>query len=176
MTRRIFFGIPIEENLQEKIAAWRKKYERLAVRWVKPNNLHVTLIPPWDEEDIDSVIRLLEHSTAKAVEPLTLQFTRVAYGPSLREPRLIWAEGVAPHGLLTLKNWCESVLGVSADTRPFLLHLTLARFRPETFSSFPVKKLDESVSWSQTCSSVVLYESNLLPGGAEYTVLFRRQL
>lgn len=169
MMHRIFLGIPIEETLQEQIAEWTSNYSRLPVRWIAGKNLHITLIPPWDETSIEGVIKELNSSVARV--PFPISFDRVTYGPSSREPRLIWAEGATPRSLIDLKDSCERALGMPPPDRPFRLHLTLARFRPETFSSFPTKHFDVSVSWSMQCGSFVLYESRLLPHGAEYTVL-----
>ena len=57
------------------------------------------------------------------------------------------------------------------ERRPFELHVTLARFQPEAFASFSVQELDEGVHFFGTASSVVIMQSILGFGGAEYKVL-----
>lgn len=63
------------------------------------------------------------------------------------------------------------MLGHKEEMRPFRLHLTLARFKGETFFSFPIKKLDEAVQWQSPISSFLLMESHLMKTGADYDVL-----
>lgn len=170
MKRRIFVALPIFEELQEEIMQWEQRFQKLPVRWLLGKNLHITLVPPWYEEDVEGVIQKL--SSIKMEDKLcSFDFSRVVYGPTPREPRLIWAEGVAPSQLLTLKQRIEKVLDVEPERRSFKLHLTLARFRPETFPSFPMKELNENVVWHQSFNSFVLMESHLSRAGADYEIL-----
>lgn len=171
--------MPISENLQAEIDAWRGKYDHLPVRWLAGKNLHITLIPPWYEEDVQSVIDKLKQA-GEEFAPFQVLFEKVEFGPDTHRPRLIWAEGEAPKELIELKQKVEETLiqGTAArpesakrESRLFRLHLTLARFRPETFSSFPVKRLNEKVCWRDRIESFVLLESHLSPGGADYEIL-----
>ena len=149
---------------------WEKNYWNLPVRWLKGKNLHITLIPPWEEENIEKIKVALKMIKGN-VGPFEIVFEKVEFGPHFDKPRLIWAEGQPPKEIIDLKNKLEKTLGVRGDTRPFQLHLTLARFRPETFSSFPVKQLREEVYWLEQVTSIVLMESHLLPKGSDYEVL-----
>ncbi|MDP2630697.1 MAG: RNA 2',3'-cyclic phosphodiesterase [Candidatus Uhrbacteria bacterium] len=170
MKRRIFVAIPISDELQQEIERWEQSFQKFPARWLLGKNLHITLVPPWYEEDIDGVIKKLS-SIEMAHDRFVFDFFRVAYGPSVREPRLIWAEGETPSQLLALKENIERALNIEPEHRPFKLHLTLARFRPETFSLFPTKKLDEHVAWHQICDSFVLMESHLSRAGADYEII-----
>ena len=53
----------------------------------------------------------------------------------------------------------------------FIMHVTIARFRQEEFSSFPIKKIDDKVSWQERIGSFVLMESHLSREGADYEIL-----
>jgi 2'-5' RNA ligase len=169
---RIFVAIPVSETLQRMVAEWvaTPRFRVLPVRWLQGKNLHVTLVPPWHEVDVESPARALEKLKG-TVPPFEILFTRVTYGPDPRRPRLIWAEGDTPPSLLVLKERAETVFRYAGERRPFRLHLTLARFRGENFSQFSIKRLDENVGWGGTVHSVVLMESRLKPGGADYEVL-----
>ncbi len=170
MTHRIFVAIPISEDLQNEILEWEKSYKNLPVKWLRGKNLHITLVPPWEEENVEKVKTVLKLVENRA-EPLEVIFEKVEFGPHFDEPRLIWAEGQALKEIQNLKIEIENVLGREPESRPFKLHLTLARFRPKDFVMFPVKKLDEKVFWEQKVKSFVLMESRLLPDGADYDVL-----
>ncbi len=182
---RLFIGLPISEALQGKILQWEKKYEELLVvsppnppvRWLQGKNLHITLIPPWYEDDPGIAKAYLE--TVQGSGKISLKFERIAFGPDPRRPRLLWLEGETPKAMNDLQEKLHRALGKipengfdkRAKRRPLKLHLTLARFRPEVFASFPIQKLDERVDWQDTAGRLVLFESHLSPQGADYEVV-----
>lgn len=176
--KRIFFAVSVSEDLQKEILKWQKKYlgsqpsfakaTEGKIRWLAGKNLHITLIPPWYTGDVESVIKKLKNLEIKS---FNIEFNRVTYGPDPKRPRLIWAEDKAPKGILELKSRLEEILDKKPEKRPFTLHLTIARFRPETFSSFSIQQLDERVLWQEKVNSFVLMEAHLSPKGADYEIL-----
>jgi len=167
--KRIFIAIPISHRLQEEILRWEKKYKKLPVRWLLGKNIHITLIPPWYEDNIEAIIEKLKGIKGK---PFNLEFNRVSYGPNLKQPRLIWAEGKAPKKIIYLKNELEKIFPEhKSDYNNWLMHITIARFEPEMFSYFPIKTLNEKVLWRDNINSFVLMESHLSRSGADYEVL-----
>ncbi|OGL77084.1 2'-5' RNA ligase [Candidatus Uhrbacteria bacterium RIFCSPHIGHO2_12_FULL_54_23] len=169
MGKRIFLALPISRELKNEILSWERGFQNLPVRWLRGKNLHITLVPPWETDDSDKIVTLLNLKGATGI--IELNFSRVTFGPNPREPRLIWAEGSTTPQLLKLKSALDVALGREPDPRPFKLHLTLARFRPENFHSCQSKTLNEAVAWRDTATSFVLMESHLLAGGADYEVL-----
>lgn len=171
MKRRLFVGIKISEELQEKILSWEKSWwEKLTVRWLTPKNLHLTLIPPWYEEDIGQTKSNLTEIQGK-ISPFEIEFNKVTLGPNPKNPRLIWAEGQTPPEIIKLKNLLNELLHQKSEKRPFQLHLTLARFKPQDFRFFTVKRLDEKISWGQEVNLINLFEAHLSLTGAEYEIL-----
>ena len=170
MKKRIFAASPVSDNLQAEILEWEKGYSSLPVRWLEGKNLHITLVPPWYEDDIEHIKEILS-SIREKFGGFEIAFERVTYGPDPKRPRLIWAEGETPKALVALKAKIEEALGIRPESRPFKLHLTIARFRPEDFSQFSIKKLDERVSWHDAVRSFTLMESRLSPGGADYEII-----
>lgn len=174
--KRIFIAIGASEELQRKIKTWREKSSLKGPRWLEGKNLHITLIPPWyeDEAGLERIKKLLlDFEMPKSFEA---HFQKITYGPDLKRPRLIWLEGEAPRELVELKNNLEKILDKRPEKRPLKLHLTIARFRPENFSSFSIKKLDEKINWREKISSVVLMESKLSSAGADYEIIFEKKL
>lgn len=177
MTKRVFIGLPTDFALQDAITIWQEGYHRLPVRWTPPHNLHITLIPPWEEENPAAVAGILS-KFAGCVPPFTVRFEKISFGPTPDAPRLLWATGNAPEPLCELKDRLEEKLrkegfDIPLESRDLLLHLTIARFRAEDFSRFPNKRMDEPVEWENEISSFVLFESHLSPSGAEYEELAR---
>lgn len=167
---RIFVALLISKQLRDIISDWRKSHHELPVRWVKPENLHITLVPPWQEKDIEKIKNKLIRLEGK-FGPIELTFEKVEFGPHKEEPKFIWAAGNAPKKLLELNAIIKQTLNISENTRPFYLHLTLARFKSHDFARFRIKKLDEQVCWQNIVDFVVLMESQLKLEGVEYKFL-----
>ena len=165
MKKRVFVGFALSDGLQKKVFSLQKKYEAIPIRWTERKNLHITLIPPWYTSNINSVVSLLKK--VGGIRNVTVVFGKVELGPTNR-PRLIWAEGLVPDEVLNLKTKIQKALKKPNEKRKFTLHLTLARFRPENFITFPIKRLEERVFWKQTLNSFCLYEVHLKRSGAEY--------
>lgn len=176
MARRIFIAIPISQKLRNKVFDWQKKFQpdfgksNKIIRWLPEKNLHITLIPPWDEENPKKIAESLDKISGK-FSPFEIRFDKINYGPDPIRPRLIWAWGRNPRMLSELKSKLENIPETPRGKRPFTLHLTLARFNPEDFNSFALKKLNEKVDWHETVDSIVLIESHLSSYGADYKIL-----
>lgn len=169
-TKRLFIGIRFE-NSKHQIEEFREKYLRiLPVRFIPIKNLHVTLIPPWNEKNTENVKSLLLQQK-NWVKPFYIEFTQVTFGPNKKHPRLIWAEGNPSRQLAVLKNSLEKLLNKSPLRRDFRLHMTLARFNQRDFKKFSIRKVEERISWRQKVTEFSLYESILQPGGVKYKIL-----
>ncbi len=172
---RIFIAIPISKRLQEQVLNYQKFYSDLPVRWLEGKNLHITLIPPWEEENIAEIekkLRLLENKLGE----FEMEFNSVSFGPNKRNPRLIWVIGKAPGKIIELKKILEGVLNKPSERNNFLLHLTIARFRPEDFHNFPIKNINDKVNWKDTAKKFVIMRSHLSRKGADYEILKRYKL
>lgn len=166
--KRIFVALPISEQLQEAILQWEKQYQFSNLRWLKGKNLHITLVPPWYEEDWRVASEKLQVSKWK---PFQMDFHTVSFGPDSKTPRLIWAEGRSDNTINELRLALHQALNIQPEKRPFKLHLTLARFKPEDFKNFSIQNLRESVAWHDIATRFVLMQSHLSSAGAEYEIL-----
>jgi 2'-5' RNA ligase len=143
------------------------------VRWVRPENLHVTLhflgsIHP----DRVSVLADQVGREAAAREPFTLHLGALRGFPP-RRPRVASLE-VGPEAELVELAAAVSrgavASGLPGAERPFRPHLTLGRLRDGRFpdaSDLPDADADSAVT------EVVLFESTLGRGGSSYTPLER---
>jgi 2'-5' RNA ligase len=174
--KRVFIGLPAGRELQESACLFRKAHPGLDVRWTRPENLHLTLVPPWQCDDCGPVCRMLQETAARHA-PVPVRFTMVAFGPKPRRPGLIWATGSAPEAVATLQRELQAAGPQEGETRRgFLLHLTIARFNAQQYRSFPHVPLPERADWQGTLEELCLYESFLKPGGAEYRVICSAKL
>lgn len=177
---RIFVAVSVSDDIKNRAVDFQKRFENLPVRWLDGKNLHITLVPPWEEKNLKAAIGNLEKLEGK-FKPFEIFFHGVYFGPNPRLSRLIWAKGEASQEFLILESECEKIFSANKKARKsanlahpareFSLHLTLARFRPEKFFGFPLKNLNEKILWRETVNGVVLMESRLLKSGAEYEIL-----
>lgn len=178
MKHRLFIALNISGQLKNNILHWQQQNHHLSVRWVLPENLHITLIPPWEAENTEQIIALLQSSLKNLLPTnnFAIKFERLSFGPDGREPRLIWLKANTPPAMTALKIQLEKLLQQLPARNNYLTHLTIARFRPENLANFPFKELDQPINWQETINSLVLLESILKPSGAEYQILLETKL
>jgi 2'-5' RNA ligase len=174
--RRVFVGLPADRELAGAAMEFRRAHAGLKVRWVKPENLHLTMVPPWQCLDVAAACHALRDEAVRQ-SPFEVAFELVSFGPDKRRPRLIWATGKAPGDMPEFA--CRLLAATGAPGEPsksFLLHLTIARFNTHDFEAMGAHKLREPVSWPGMLDSICFYESILKPSGAEYRELCRFRL
>ena len=174
--RRVFVALPAGPELIEAAGEFRRAHAGLKARWVTPENLHLTMVPPWQCLDVAAACQSLRDEAARQ-SPFEVVFERVTFGPDPRRPRLVWATGKAPAGMPEFAQSLLAATGAPGEPREsFLLHLTIARFNSRDLDAMVSRKLREPVAWPATLDALCLYESRLKPGGAEYRELCRFRL
>lgn len=166
-----------------------------SVRWVKPEQMHLTLVFLGDtaQSKLPAIQTALDHVTARH-PALTLQLGRVGCFPNCNRPRVIWVgleEGewetrklesrrleIGDLALARLKADLDEALrplGWEPERRPFRAHLTLGRVKDSN------KVRD--VSWAAdmpalafAVTAVHLIQSDLRPIGPLYTVRYSSHL
>jgi 2'-5' RNA ligase len=88
---RVFVGLKIAPAIAGQLAQFATALERPFVRPVAPTDIHLTLVPPWNERSISDVIAKLDR-VAAGFSAFPLLFQPVGYGPQPARPRLLWAE------------------------------------------------------------------------------------
>ncbi len=168
--KRIFIGVTISNALREEIGKWKEEHITFPVRWTPPENLHITLLPPWYEENVEEISDVLQNMKP-CVKPFPVVFEMVAFGPENKRPWLMWARGEMPQEFLLLKKQLTNILQKGEERRHEILHTTLARFSLEQFQQFEEKNFLETIMWKDKISSFSLIESHLRRTGAVYETL-----
>lgn len=161
MKQRVFLAIGMSVELKTLITTWQKKNAHLPVRFISPDNLHLTVLPPWYADPQRVIAKLRNFSSD--VKPFTLHFHTIE-----KRPRLVWVKGEFSTELAELAQSLAIFLHRTTEKRPLVPHITLARYknRPFSFSK-------ESVRWSLHVQSFILMKSTLSPQGANYQILAR---
>jgi len=198
--RRIFIAVNLPEDIKRRLLDFQKKWEHLPVRWTKKSSLHLTVvfIGYADEQEIYEICRLTKE-IVKKYEPFSIIFEKILYGPPAlrpirlalrvvskvepqvqgKAPRMIWLKGKASDEISKIKNELEEAFVSSEnlkafriETRPFSLHITLARMNMGRWHSLEQKpELEQDFKAIVPVASIDVMESDLKRDGAEYTVL-----
>jgi 2'-5' RNA ligase len=83
---RIFVALKLAPALAEALAVLAAPLKRFGVNPIAPADIHLTLVPPWNEAAIPDAIDKLRQAAARCV-PFTLAIDQIAYGPERRWPR-----------------------------------------------------------------------------------------
>ena len=124
---RIFVALRISPDIALALAQYGRDLEQFSVRPVAPADIHLTLVPPWNEVSPAEAVEKLRRVVDRFF-PFTLTFRHVGYGPEPKRPRFLWAECVASKEIAEFRVALIQAFG-QADERPFRPHVTLARLR-----------------------------------------------
>jgi RNA 2',3'-cyclic 3'-phosphodiesterase len=181
---RLFVALEIPADVRDEFAALISElraadssFSKSRARWVRPENLHVTLkfIGHVDASKVDPIRAALAEVRFEA--PVEMQFRGLGFFPSAKRPRVFWAGMEASPNLALLAAEIDTrlkKLGISSETKEFAPHLTLARFDPpgisEGLSAVAQANVAREFGAAGT-GEFHLFESKTRPSGAEYTRL-----
>lgn len=149
------------------------------VRWMRPDQLHVTLrflgeVPDKDVSEIATAARAI----AARHRPFTIDLEGLGAFPHWRRPRVIWLgmrEAAPVAALATTLEHASRALGFTPEERPFQGHLTIGRItRPLASGRAPVlERVARGFAGTYPVSvrTVDLMQSQLAPGGSIYSVV-----
>ena len=147
------------------------------MRWVQPENIHLTLkflgnVAP---ADIDGIAGAMAE-TVRFTPVIHLGAKGLGVFPGINRPRVLWVGLKGETGsLIEIQKRLDEHLGAAGfprDTRAFKGHLTIARAKGKLNSKALVNAMaafGETESVPFTAEEMVLYQSELKPDGAVYT-------
>jgi 2'-5' RNA ligase len=163
---------PVRHALAELIANLEPKSR--GTRWIPPENLHITLkfIGHVGDENLSPIRSAL--SSIHTAHPVELHFHGMGFFPNEHRPRAFWCGIAASPNLAELAADIDRALvplGIDSETRPFIPHLTLARFKSDEGVREVVRAATDMKSTdfgAATETNFHLYESLLKSTGAQY--------
>ncbi len=175
---RCFIAIELPEAVKSALTGIEEelKKTRADVRWVKPENIHLTLkfLGNIEEKQTDEIIKIMGDVCSRYY-PFNLEIRGMGAFPNIKSPRVLW---VGIEGNDTLKTLQEEIdkgmetIGFEREDRAFTAHLTIGRFRSfiEKEGLLKMIKLHEKDPFgSIDVRSLSLMRSDLHPEGARYT-------
>jgi 2'-5' RNA ligase len=176
---RLFIAIEIPQTIRSNFASLLKEFRAIAprVKWVRAENLHVTLkfLGETESAKLGALQNVL--SAIRSAKSVSLEFRGLGFFPNDKRPRVFWAGMEASANLKALAADIEQAVhrfGFPLEGRPFTPHLTLARFQPPGVSPKLLQAIQENSAQafgSLRSQEFHLIESKLKPTGAEYTTV-----
>jgi 2'-5' RNA ligase len=181
---RSFIGVEVGDEIRRKAVALQQQLARTGagVKWVEPDNLHITLLFLGEVEDRDlpKLCKVIEN-TARKGSAFPLRVSGVGAFPTLRRPKVLWggvSDGAEP--LRELYSQLETKLldlGLyHREERGYAPHLTLGRTRSDDDGQRLAPELAQLLAWDggrTTIGEVLLFSSEMGRHGPEYAVLAR---
>ena len=176
---RLFVALVIPSTIRKTLAALIESLRAVSpqTRWVRPENLHVTLKFIGEVPEAKLAAIRSELSNVHSDHPVLIDFRGLGFFPSEKYPRVFWAGIEASPNLKTLAGDVDLAmekLGIRREQTPFSPHLTLARFEPPRLPEKLRTAIHETAArdfGSLHTNKFHLIESKLKPSGAEYTTL-----
>ena len=185
---RLFIAVELTPEVHRAMAqlqdALKRQLPPKAVRWTKPDGIHLTLKFLGDTPH-DKVQPVVQGMTIAAAGFAPFEFQVAGFGcfPNPRKARVLWV-GVPdiPKNLAGLQRAIDlhmHKLGYAKEERAFSPHLTLGRVN-DSASPTERQTLSDLLTRPQVgllgtvpAHELILFRSDLLPGGAVYTALAR---
>lgn len=187
MTRtRTFLAVAIDPAIRQAATALQGELAKsvAGVRWTAPSNFHITLqfLGEVDNRDLHTVHRAAD-KVCRRLPPFTLRVAGVGAFPNLRRPKTVWAgitDGAADLQRLfaALDDELVTVGGYRRESRAYTPHLTLGRITDDHADDLAatLSKFQTWVGGQTTVDEVVVYTSQLLRDGPEYSPVARATL
>jgi 2'-5' RNA ligase len=178
---RAFLALEIPDAVRESLAEaqQRLKGEFPPARWTRPAGWHLTL-KFLGEVEQPVLADLMTDLTPRlqGAGAVRVELGRTGFFPSSMRPRVAWIGGTADgvEKVVAAVEEAAKTAGFPPERRPWAVHLTLARLK----SQWSKRAVDQFFEWGDDldlepfiCRDVVLFSSDLQPGGAVYTALER---
>lgn len=184
---RCFIAIDVSDDARAALVAWMRVHGRSIrdVRWCGAEQMHITLhfLGEIAAETVTGVQEVCD-TAAAATEAFSLGLDRIGAFPNPRAPRVLWA------GIRDDAQACAALadrlrpglegLGIPLDRRSFSPHITLARSHGPGGTRALAGLLAGRPPKPDQCEfrvdATTIYESRLLPTGAEHRMVHRAAL
>ncbi len=178
--KRVFIAIDVElsPDISRVYEEFRSGLNNEQIKWVKPDNFHITLafIGDLNDTQIASLSDKLR-KVAALWKPFVIEPKGVGVFKSIENPRVLWFGLKESTPLSNLKYQVDSLLmeeKLPVDSKEFRPHLTFGRIKGKKCISGLEELLDkfESIEFTPVeINKFVFYQSILRPSGPVYKPL-----
>ena len=183
---RTFIAVDLDKAVRKRTIGLQETLMKTGteVKWVEPENLHVSLLFLGEVEDreVVNVCRAVEEVAQKHPSfPMSVE--TAGCFPNPRRPRVLWVGiGEGAKSLCAIHDALEIPLldlGYRREERKYSPHITLGRVKSDRPTEKLASALAQQAGWKSgeiQVRELLVMGSKLTPGGPEYTVLSRAKL
>lgn len=182
---RAFVAIELPPEVQKKLGQVIQKLQVqlqcISIRWVKPQNIHLTLkfLGEVSLNNLEAIKGILVKEAAE-VSPFEFSVGELGAFPNIKRPRVLWLHVAAPPELLTLQRAIDlqtSRLGYLSEEKNYSPHITVGRVNRQADAedlnriATLLRSTHLGLVEVVRVSTVTLFRSDLHPDGSVYTPL-----
>jgi 2'-5' RNA ligase len=180
---RVFFAIDLpqaaKQQVDEYMSSLKKEIKSHAIRWSRPENLHITLqfLAEVESTDLNLLLANVKQAVSGFGEKLSFELGALRVFPDPYRPRVIVLD-VSPQAALT--HLSEAIgQGIreshyQTEDRPFRAHLTLGRIKQPKGLNLGFLQSSPSINLGEIdLHEVVLFRSEPQPEGSRYSPIER---
>ena len=179
---RAFIAIDLPKELKEKISSIIEKLANcdLEAKWVKPENVHMTLkfLGQIEEKQIDTIKSIISE-VSLGFKKITVECKDFGFFPNEKRPRVFFLKTDKEDQLRKIYQELEDKLshvGFEKEER-FKSHLTLCRFKGRKNMDCLIREL-KNIDFSQKLKidEIAIFKSTLTKTGPIYEKVFTASL
>jgi len=180
---RTFIAIELPGEIKNSLSHLQEQLKDAGadVKWVQPNNIHLTLkfLGEIDDKKLEKITKIID-DTAKEKNKFQIRISSLGAFPKIDFPRVIWVgldsgdketKGIA-------KDLEEKIakIGIPKEDRPFSSHITIGRTKSSLNRERLVQDLKNKAELGGEklefyATSITLFKSTLTPHGPIYEIL-----
>ncbi len=184
---RTFIAVDVGKAIRDRAVALQESLTRSGtdVKWVEPENIHVTLLflGEVDDREVLQVCRAVSDGCV-GLSTFSLTVEGVGCFPNPRRPRTLWVGvGDGTQELCALHDALEPPLldlgCYRREERKYTPHITIGRVKSDRPTDKLAAALAKHAGWrggETDVREVLVMSSQLTPQGPVYTVLSRAKL
>jgi 2'-5' RNA ligase len=183
---RTFIAVDLDKTVRNRTVRLQETLKETGteVKWVEPENLHVSLLflGEVNEQEVVEVCRIVDE-TAQHHSSFLMRVESAGCFPHPRRPRVLWVGiGEGKQALCAIHDDLETALldlGFRREERKYSPHITLGRVKSDGPTENLASALAQQAGWKGgeiQVGEVLVMGSKLTPTGPEYTVLSRAKL
>ncbi len=184
---RTFIAVDAGKSIRDRCVALQETLARAGtdVKWVEPDNLHVTLLFLGEVEDRETpALCQAVADCCAGRDAFSMSVETVGCFPNPRRPRVVWVGvGTGSAELIALHDALEPPLldlgCYRRENRAYTPHITLGRVKGERSTTALATALARQAQWhggETNVREIHVLSSELTPQGPIYTVLSRAKL
>ena len=176
MKIRSFISLDLPLSLRHELSGHAKliagQDKRQKIRWLPPENYHLTLVFLGDVESVKiSALQIALERKLESTKAVPLTISAITPFPFSR-PRIAAALVDQTAELLRLQSDvtnCVRKCGITPERRRFVPHVTLGRLKPRAGKTVDFQA--RNILLSGIADSVIMFQSELTPDRAIHTAL-----